>query len=169
MVHRERPLQSPLITVLVGYLMALDPERGTLVWSQPMPAPPYRVVAVDRLVFVATRAEPSCVLLFDLHTGTPRGEVEAGFKIRTALVHRDRVYFGGATGMLALRADGTVLFHAAPEVMEKGWVSGSVDLVMKDGASRDLWRQPRIQEAVGDAADGLIVLCEAAAQPDFDS
>lgn len=149
--------------------MALDPEHGTLVWSQPMSAGPGRVVVVDRLVFFATRAQPSNVLLFDLHTGAPRGEIQAGFNIRTALAHRDRVYFGGATGMLALRADGTVLFHAAPEVMEKGWVSGTVDLVMKDGASRDLWRQPRIQGAVGDAADGLIVLGEAAAQPDFNS
>lgn len=124
------------------------------------------------MVFVALRAQgvdTSQVLLFDLHTGAPRGSFDAGFGILTALVSVDRVYFGGSRGLLALRADGTLLFRAATEQVREGtWNRlATFDLVTKDASGRETSRISEIGSP--SHADGLFVIGSSAAQPDWDT
>jgi outer membrane protein assembly factor BamB len=171
MTFREPPAPSPLVTILGNALTALDASSGRLLWSQPVAELVRRVVVAERTAFVVTApprsSDPSRVLVFDLHTGAPRASIEAGFPIMNALARGDRAYFGGTRGVLALRADGGVLFHATPTMTsESAWSGDTYDLVMRDGAARELWRMPSAPSSV---ADGLLVLGDAAAQPDFNT
>ena len=172
MSYRETPSSHALITYLAGTLLALDPEHGTKRWERPLgDVNPGRVVVAGQTVFVATRelesGDPSLVFAFDLLTGADRAKYDAGFPVRTALVIGDRVYFGGQRGMLALRADGTVLFHATAQVMtESAWSGNTYDLVMKNGAGQESWRLAKIASVM--QLDGLMASTEGAAQPDFE-
>ena len=174
MSYREPTSSVPLITFLGGSLLALDPERGTKLWERPMgELRPARVVVAGRTVFMATSGEylrdRSCVFTFDLDSGADRGRVDARFEIRTAMVVGDRVYFGGVRGLLALRADGAVLFHAVPEVTSKSsWTGDTFDVVMKGATAHESWRLPAAANAWS-PGEGLLVYGDHAAQPDFDS
>jgi outer membrane protein assembly factor BamB len=166
MTYREAPAPTPLITYLDGRIVALHPETGALLWNQVLEHVPQRVVVAEPSVFVAPRGGSTLVSIFDLHTGEPRGTVDAGFGISTALAQAGNVYFGGSRGLLGLRADGTVLFCATTELMQaSAWHGDKNDLVMKDAAGRELWR---LLTARFSNADGMLILGDATAQTDFE-
>jgi hypothetical protein len=67
--------------------------------------------------------------------------------------------------MLALRADGVVLFRASGERTGKSsWHRDTFDVVMSDASGKESWRVVDVGEAM---SDGLFVLGDAAAQPDL--
>jgi outer membrane protein assembly factor BamB len=148
--------------------MALHPESGEKLWEKSLGDKRVdRAVVVAGTLFVATQwamDDPAKVLLFDLHTGAPGAEVEAGFRINTSLVKGDRVYFGGRGGLLGLTADGTVLFRATLHQVSETWRGRKFEVVMADGTGNVLWRTAHAEHA---PSDGLLLLGDLAAQIDF--
>ena len=168
MPYREAVPGVPLITFFGKTLLALDADRGTKLWEQNIGDVVQRVVAAERTLFVAARTDEEHtgrIFVFDLYTGAPRGSLEVDFRIETALVSGSRIYFGGRRGLVALHADGTMLFRASPERMAETWRGAVLDVVMKDATGRESWRLPDVGSS---HSDGLLVLGDAAAQPDFD-
>jgi len=87
MTYRQSPAPAPLFTCLGGYLMALDPERGTELWSHALEYLPGRVLHVGELLFVATYATnaASRLLVFDARTGALRSDAELFFQVTSAI------------------------------------------------------------------------------------
>ncbi len=171
MTYRTGPAAAPLITCLAGYLVALDPERGTELWSHALDRSPGRALHVGDTFFLATRAagrgEPSDLLVFDARTGALRADNSLGFQVTAALAHQNRVYLGGVDGLVGLTGDGAILFRYVLEVREKSaWNGDQHDVVHYDGRAVELARKPQNGRS---SFDGLLVLGDLTSQPDFDS
>lgn len=171
MTHRNSPAPVPLITCLAGYLVALDPERGTELWSHALDRSLGRVLHAGGTLFVATRSpgigHSSNLLAFDARTGALRSDTSLGFQVTAALARADRVYFSGPDGLVALTAEGAILFRHLRELREKSaWNGDQYDVVTFDGRGVELARKPERPEPI---RDGMLVLGELSSQPDFDT
>lgn len=171
MTYRSSPASAPLVTCLGGYLVALDPERGTELWSHPLYRSLARVLKVGGTLFVATRGpgvgQPSDLLVFDARTGALRSDTELAFHVTAALARADRVHFSGPDGLLALTAEGVILWRHVRELREKSaWNGDQYDVVTFDGHGVELVRKPERPQSI---RDGLLVLGELSSQPDFDT
>jgi len=170
MTYRTPPGPEPLITYLGGALLALSPHTGAMLWRTPCRRPE-RVVVSGRLVFAASSGwrvgEESQVFWLDIETGAAQGSFQPGFHVRTALAHGRCVYFGGPRGLLGLRDDGSLLFHARGKVVSESLLKDETDLIMRDGGGSEVWRIKDV--AGGSSGDGSIVIGAAAAQPDLDT
>ena len=171
MTYRNSPSAAPLITCLGGYLVALDAESGAELWSHALDRSPGRVVQAGDTLFLATRGpdmrEASRLLIFDARTGALRSETDLGFEVTTAIAHANRVYFGGTGGVVALAAEGAILFRRMREVRVKSaWNGDQHDIVHYDGRGTELGRK---KATGGTNFDGMLVLGDLTSQPDFDT
>ncbi len=171
MTYREGLTPPPLISCLGGYLVALDPERGTELWSHALERSPGRALHVGDTLFLTTHGprigEASILMIFDARTGALRSESDLGFFVTAALAHESRVYFGGANGVVALTAEGALLFRQMRVVrVQSAWSGDQHDIVHYDGRGVELRRKP----ATGTSTfDGMLVLGDLTSQPDFDT
>jgi hypothetical protein len=147
---------DPAITCLGQVLVAVDPASGERLWTRPLDRPVRRVLKAWRHLFVADSESPSRIAWLDLHSGEPRGSLDAGFTVTAALCVGTHVWFAGSDGALGMTADGSVVFRAAIE---------GAEVVGRDPEGGELWRVP----CAGPKGDGVLLVGDAVAQPDIDT
>lgn len=140
--YRGTPPTLPLLSLVSGRLVAIDPMTGALRWERPMERAVDRVVVAGANAFVVTRAQDDGrVLVIDLASGAELGQVELGFRVMAGLATPDRVYFSGAGGLVCLTHEGGIVFRLARDVTARSaWSGDSFDLVGLDAQNREAWR-----------------------------
>jgi outer membrane protein assembly factor BamB len=168
--YRNAATTTPLLASMGKLLFATVPETGQKLWERDLGTYPGRIALVGDAVFVASdgpnHGDPSAIHVLDLATGAPRGVIDSEMPLKAVVTHGAAVFFGGPRGVIAVTADGRVLWRAVLEVVTKSAWSGDVhDLVARDGGGRELWRIPECRGS----SSSLLATVFSVAQPDFDT
>lgn len=166
MAYRDAPSSPPLVMLLSGLVIALDPELGTRRWQRSLGERPTRFFLVGEtlMITLGSGAEASVVCL-DMSTGEKRGSYLLGFEVMSGLSRGEHLILAGLRDAVCLTSSGSLAWSVAPEIVEKNaWNGDKRELVCREASGTELWRAPLDENRTDESG---LLLGDLVAQPDL--
>jgi outer membrane protein assembly factor BamB len=166
MPYRDAPGSAPLLLLLGGLIIAVDPERGTRRWERRLDDRPTRLFLVGQTLLVTQGNDAGArVSCFDVNSGEPRGSFLLGFEVTAGLTRGEHVILAGSRDAVCITAAGALAWSVATEVQVKNaWNGDKRALVCRDASGAELWRT---EPNEGHAGEAGLLLGDLVAQPDI--